>query len=325
MDTRDAALATTRLTKRYGKVDALSDLTLAVPSGTIYGFLGPNGAGKTTAIRTLLGFIRPTSGTATISGHETWRNGVKARADIGYLVQPDQLYPDMSGDAHLSHAATLSGGATPLRQHALDALELPRSALGRRLGTYSKGMRQKLALVLAMQHDPALLILDEPSDGLDPLIQRRFEQLLIERRDAGRTVFMSSHDLTEVDRVCELVAIVRGGRLVAEESVAVLKQRQRRRLTVGAHAVGALERLPGVVRIGAQDGLVSYLVDGEIEPLLRTLADIRPTEVTLTPPTLDDIFLTFYGDDDARGSEPRGDGGHGGPPRRRGSDEADGG
>ena len=315
MDTRDAALATSHLTKRYGTVDALTDLTLAVPTGTIYGFLGPNGAGKTTAIRSLLGFIRPTSGHATIAGHETWRQGVKARADIGYLVQPDQLYPDMSGDAHLSHAATLSGRPTPLRQQALEALELPASALGRRLGTYSKGMRQKLALVLAMQHDPALLILDEPSDGLDPLIQRRFEDLLIERRTAGRTVFMSSHDLTEVDRVCERVAIVRGGRLVAEEDVATLKRRQRRRLSVRASAVGALERLPGVVRIGEEEGLISFLVDGELEPLLRTLADMRPAEVTITPPTLDDIFLTYYGDE-APGGTSRGDGVHGGPTRR---------
>ena len=306
MDTRDAALATSRLTKRYGTVEALSDLTLSVPRGTIYGFLGPNGAGKTTAIRILLGFVRPTSGSATIGGHETWTDGVRARGDIGYLVQPDHLYPDMSGDAHLVHAATLSGRSTPLRRHMLDALELPASALSRRLGTYSKGMRQKLALVLAMQHDPGLLILDEPSDGLDPLIQRRFEELLIERRASGRTVFMSSHDLSEVDRVCERVAIVRGGRLVAEEDVATLKQRQRRRLTVRANAVGALERLDGVVRIGADDGAVSYLVDGAIEPLLRTLADIRPSEVTITPPTLDDIFLTFYGDGMRAGSPGRG-------------------
>ena len=305
MDTRDAALATSRLTKRYGAVDALSNLTLAVPRGTIFGFLGPNGAGKTTAIRILLGFVRPTSGHATIGGHETWRDGVRARADIGYLVQPDQLYPDMSGDAHLAHAATLSGRGTPLRRHALDALELPAAALSRRLGTYSKGMRQKLALVLAMQHDPGLLILDEPSDGLDPLIQRRFEELLIERRDAGRTVFMSSHDLTEVDRVCERVAIVRGGRLVAEEDVATLKQRQRRRLTVRAEAVGALERLEGVVWIGAEDGVVTFLVDGVIEPLLRTLADIRPADVTIGPPTLDDVFFGYYGDAGAT-SEERG-------------------
>ena len=322
MDTRDAALATDHLTKRYGRVDALTDLTLSVPAGTIYGFLGPNGAGKTTAIRCLLGFVRPTSGRATIAGHETWRDGVRARADIGYLVQPDSLYPDMSGDAHLAHAATLSGRATPLRRHALDALELPRSALGRRLGTYSKGMRQKLALVLAMQHDPALLILDEPSDGLDPLVQRSFEGLLTERRDAGRTVFMSSHDLTEVDRVCERVAIVRGGRLVAEEDVATLKRRQRRRLTVRGEALEALDRLAGVVRVGEQDGAVGFLVEGAIEPLLRALADLRPAEVTITPPTLDDIFLTFYGDLGVETS--RGDGAHGGAPLRSRGDGADG-
>jgi ABC-2 type transport system ATP-binding protein len=294
MDHREPAIATDRLTKRFGAVPALIDLSLSVPRGALYGFLGPNGAGKTTAIRLLLGFIRATSGSSQLNGHDSWRDGVRARHDLGFLVQPDALYPDMTGRAHLDHAVRLSGRQPTLQAHLLDALELPRSAVERRLGTYSKGMRQKLALVLAMQHDPGLLILDEPSDGLDPLMQRRFETLLRERHAAGRTIFMSSHDLTEVDRLCERVAIVRGGRLVAEETVAALKGRQRRRLTAPVAARTALERLPGISPLGVDGDTATYLVDAPLDPVLRALADLQVADVTIGPPSLDDIFLAFY-------------------------------
>ncbi|HEX5500390.1 MAG TPA: ABC transporter ATP-binding protein [Thermomicrobiales bacterium] len=301
-----AAIATRGLSKRYGSVAALVDLDLTVPAGVIYGFLGPNGAGKTTTLRLLMGFIRPTSGAAVIFGHDVWRDGVAARREVGYLVSADALYPDLSGAAQLDYAASLSGRPPVWRDGLLDALELSRADLRRKLGAYSKGMRQKLALTAALQTDPALLILDEPSDGLDPLIQRAFETLLREARDRGRTIFMSSHDLAEVERICERVAIVRDGRLVAEERIAELQRRHRRiaRIAFAGPAPAALATVPGVVIINHNGHWVEAAVDGEIGPLLAFLATQPVVDLTLAPPRLDDIFMGFYDRDAPAPAEP---------------------
>ncbi|MFM9106192.1 MAG: ABC transporter ATP-binding protein [Chloroflexota bacterium] len=293
------AIRTSGLSRRYGKHLALDDLTLAVPTGAIYGFLGPNGAGKTTTIRILLGFIRPSSRAAALFGRDCWSDGVAARASVGFLVAADALYLDLTGTALLDHAAALSGAPPVLRDRLLDALELGRDALGRRISTYSKGMKQKVALIAAMQHDPALLILDEPSDGLDPLIQRNFEQVLREANRRGATVFMSSHDLPEVERLCERVAIVRGGRLIAEETIASLARRHRRQATVlfNGPVPAALAAAPGI-RLVASDGVRADLeIDGEIGPLLSLLASLDVADLLLPPPRLEDIFMGFYGEE----------------------------
>lgn len=296
------AIKTSNLTKRYGAATVLDALDLSVPVGSIYGFLGPNGAGKTTTIRLLMGFIKPSAGSATIFGHETWRGGVAARRDLGFLVSPDALYPEMSGLAQLDVAAKLSGGAPTLRSQLLETLELDPAVLQRRLGSYSKGMRQKLALIAALQHDPALVILDEPTDGLDPLIQRRFEDFLRAQRDRGRTIFMSSHDLSEVDRVCELVAVVRGGRLVVEDTVAGLKKHQRRRVEV-TFPNGVPENLlsmPGVT-VAENEGLRVLLhVERDLNALLDLLAAHEVSDLVIAPPSLDDIFMGFYGAEASR-------------------------
>jgi ABC-2 type transport system ATP-binding protein len=295
----DAAIITRDLTKRYGAVSALEHLNLAVPQGSIYGFLGPNGAGKTTTIRLLMGFVRPTAGSASIFGHETWRDGVAARRHLGYLVPPDALYPEMSGEAQLDFATRLSGRSPVLREFLLDALDLDREALSRRLGSYSRGMRQKLALIAAVQHDPPLLILDEPTDGLDPLVQRRFEELLRSLRDRGRTIFMSSHDLAEVERTCEFVAVVRDGRLVVQDTVAGLKRLQRRRAEVlfPDGIPEGLSRLPGVAVAARTDRHLTLLLEGDLNPLIAFLASHRVEDLILAPPDLDDIFMGFYGED----------------------------
>jgi len=293
----ETAIATRGLTKRYGHVAALTDVTLTVPVGTIYGFLGPNGAGKTTTIRLLMGFIKPTAGTAGIFGHDTWRDGVAARQDLGFLVPADALYPDMSGQALLAYAARLSGRPPTLQAPLLKALEFPEEALGRRLGTYSKGMRQKLALVAAIQHDPALLILDEPTDGLDPLIQRRFEEFLRELNARGRTIFMSSHDLAEVERVCERVAVVRDGHLVAAETIAGLKRLHRRTasVTFAGPVPDAIAHVPHVALLARSAHRADLAIEGDLNPLLRFLATQQVSDFVLAPPRLEDIFLDFYG------------------------------
>ena len=303
----DAPIATQGLTKRYGEIAALTDLSLTVPSGRIYGFLGPNGAGKTTAIRLLLGFVRPTSGDARIRGHDCWRDGRAARRDLGFLVVPDAFYPDMSGTPQLDYLARLSARPPVLRERVRDALELGNDALARRIGSYSKGMRQKLALIAAFQHDPSLLILDEPTDGLDPLIQRSFEDLLRELRDRGRTIFMSSHDLAEVERTCERVAVVRAGRLVAEETVAELKRRSRRiaEITFREAVPEAIARLPRTTLFDREGSRVRLAIEGDVNPLLRFLAAHEIAELTLAAPRLEDVFMAFYGDGGAEGRRDR--------------------
>jgi ABC-2 type transport system ATP-binding protein len=293
---RITAIETQSLTKRYGEHVALDSLSLTVEEGSMYGFLGPNGAGKTTTIRLLLGFIRPTSGVGRIFGHETWSDGVAARRSIGFLVQADAFYRELSGEAQLDYAAHLSGAKPVLRRKLLDALHLSDRDLKRRLRTYSKGMRQKLALTAAMQHDPPLLILDEPADGLDPLIQRSFETVLKELQQAGRTVFMSSHDLAEVERTCDRLAVIRQGVLVAEETVQELQRRHRRRAEVLFRQDPSVDfdRVPGVHLIHRDNRRVTLLVDQDVNPLIQALASEVVEEISLTPPSLDDIFMAFY-------------------------------
>src|SRR5215211_1617628 len=297
MPTDVAAVSTTNLTKRYGAVTALAGIDLTVPSGVTYGFLGPNGAGKTTTIRLLMGFIRATSGVARIWGHDSWRDGVRARADLGFLVPADALYPDMTGQALLDFMAALSGKLPTRRPLLLDALELGQEALNRRLHTYSKGMKQKLALTAAIQTNPRLLVLDEPTDGLDPLIQRSFEGVLRELRDQGATIFMSSHDLAEVERTCQRVAIIRGGRIVAEEAIDDLKRRNRRvaEVTFVDEPPPGLDLLPGVEVLERDGRRVVIALAGSVIPLLRFLASRDDVvDLLLSPPRLEDIFLGYY-------------------------------
>ncbi len=297
MPSETSAIATANLTKRYGSVTALDGIDLVVPRGLTYGFLGPNGAGKTTTIRLLMGFIRPTAGSARLWGHDCWRDGVKARDNLGFLVPADALYPDMSGLSQLDYMATLSGQPPQLRSRLLDALELSAAALGRRINTYSKGMKQKLALTAALQTNPALLVLDEPTDGLDPLIQRGFEDVLSELRSNGTTIFMSSHDLAEVERTCQRVAIIREGRIVAEETIGELKGRHRRtaEVTFTAEPPSGLDRIPGVSALGREGSCVSLAIDGSIVPLLRFLGGRDDViDLLLPQPRLEDIFLGYY-------------------------------
>jgi ABC-2 type transport system ATP-binding protein len=269
---------------------------MTVPRGSIFGFLGPNGAGKTTMIRILMGFMKPTAGRATVLGHDAWDDGVRARERVGYLVTADGLYPDLSGIDQLDYAATISGRPPVWRRRLLDALELDDAALRRTLGTYSKGMRQKLALTAAAQHRPELLVLDEPTDGLDPLIQRNFEDLLHAVRDEGATVFMSSHDLGEVERTCDQVAVVRSGQLVSSGSMEALKQRYSQRVEVvfDGDVPGGLSAVPGVEIVRCDGGLAVMNLQHDINPLLAFLAAHPVVRMEVRPPELQEVFMSFY-------------------------------
>ena len=218
------------LAKHYGRVHALEDVTLDVRQGEIFGFLGPNGAGKSTLIRLLLGYLHPTAGRGSVLGLDIVRDSVAIRRRSGYLPGGIALDDGLSGLRLLDDLAALSG-RPPVRRAAIcEKLELTDRVLRRPIRDYSRGMRQKIGIVQALQHDPELAILDEPSEGLDPLMQRAFYEVLEGVRAAGRTVFFSSHVLSEVERVCDRVAIVRAGRLVALEDVAVIRAQRRRRV-----------------------------------------------------------------------------------------------
>ena len=233
------ALRTEALSKRYGVrrrgplpggpvVPALSDLSIRVNAGEIFGFLGPNGAGKSTMIRLLLGFLHPTAGRAEVLGLDSERASVEIRRRVGYLPGGIALYDGMAGVDLLDYLGQLYGRKPVRRAELLDRLELSERTLRRPVRDYSRGMRQKIGIVQALQHDPELAILDEPTEGLDPLMQRAFYDVLDERRKAGRTVFFSSHVLSEVERLCDRVAIIRAGEMVALSNVPeLLAHRQR--------------------------------------------------------------------------------------------------
>src|SRR5690349_19438072 len=211
-----AAIRLDRLSKRYGRVAALNDVSLEVAPGEILGFLGLNGAGKTTTIRILLDLLRPTSGSASILGHDCQSDGIRARVNIGYLPGEMGIYSDLTGREVLGLLARLNEQLPDenRRRELQERLEFPDSDLRRRLREYSTGMKRKLGIIQAFQSDPLLLILDEPTEGLDPLMQESFYQLLVDVKSRGRTVFMSSHVLSEVERVCDRIALVRKGELV---------------------------------------------------------------------------------------------------------------
>jgi len=306
------AIETVGLTKHYPRggargrfgqgsgdpIRALEEVTLAVRPGEIFGFLGPNGAGKSTCIRLLLGFLHPTAGSARVLGLDTETDSVAIRARVGYLPGGIALYDAMTGAALLDYLAALYDRPPALRKRLLDGLELSLADLARPVRDYSRGMRQKLGIVQALQHDPELAILDEPSEGLDPLMQRAFYEILDDLRAAGRTVFLSSHVLSEVERVCDRVAIVRHGRLVALEEIGALLARRRR--TVEMRLAGpppSLVGVPGVTDVVVVDGHVRCQLEGDIRPFLAAIAGSPVTDMTIEPARLEDAFLEFYTDE----------------------------
>ncbi len=291
------AIATRGLGKRYGRdgAPALSDLDLTVETGEIFGFLGPNGAGKSTTIRLLLGFLHATTGTASVLGHDIGRDSVAIRRRVGYLPGGIAFWDELNAERLLDELAALSGRPPVLRSMLLDRLELSAATLRRPVRAYSRGMRQKLGIIQALQHDPELAILDEPSEGLDPLMQRAFYGILDERKAAGRTIFFSSHVLSEVERVCDRVAIVRHGRLVALEDVATLLTRRKRQVELRVRGlVPDLTHVAGVSDVIIDGGRLTCRLDGEVGPFLAALAAIDVADLTIEPASLEDAFLEFY-------------------------------
>jgi ABC-2 type transport system ATP-binding protein len=300
-----AAIQTHGLTKHYGAVRALEALTLDVRPGEIFGFLGPNGAGKSTTIRTLLGFLHPTAGSARVLGMDIVEQSVQIRERVGYLPGGIALYDSLSGADALDYLNDLQGRQPFRRAELCDRLEMPAGVLRRRVRDYSRGMRQKLGVIQALQHDPDVAILDEPSEGLDPLMQQAFYGVLEDLRKAGRTIFFSSHVLSEVERVCDRVAIIRAGHLMALQDVDELLARRKRTVMLRWRgSVPDLSAIPGLADVRVQGDRLHATLLGDVAPFVRAVASPSLVDLTIEPARLEEAFLEYYaGDGPADGEQ----------------------
>jgi ABC-2 type transport system ATP-binding protein len=297
---RECVIQTRGLTKRYGKLTALQDLNLDVYRGEIFGYLGPNGAGKTTTIRTLLDLIRPSGGSATILGLDSRRDSVKIHAQVGFLPGEMTLYQNMTGRQYVRFIERARGVACmPAAERLAERLDYD---LGHSLESLSTGNKRKIGLIVALMHRPPLLILDEPTAGLDPLMQQIFNEFVREIQAEGRTVFLSSHNLPEVEVLCDRVAILSRGRLTAVEEVKALTRLSFRWYILDFAEpvqVSGFEALPGVVALTADQGNthLRLQLSGALDPVIKLAARYTLRDMTVEHPSLEEIFLQYYGDD----------------------------
>jgi beta-exotoxin I transport system ATP-binding protein len=293
-------IETEDLSKRYGDARGIEGVSMSVEAGEVFGFLGPNGAGKTTTIRTLLDLLHPTSGSARLFGLDSRRESLAIRARLGNLPGDFSYDPRLTGRELVSFLAEIRGVRNLGR--TMQLAERFHADLERPLGELSRGSRQKIGLIQAFFHSPELLILDEPTGGLDPLMQEEFLDLVREEREHGASVFLSSHELDEVQRVCDRVGIIRNGRLVAVEKVAELIGRAYRHVSLEFdRPVDASEfrRLGGVSELVAAGNGISFRAEGDLDEVVKAAARHTVRDLQVTEPTLDEIFLTYYAKDGA--------------------------
>ena len=292
-----AAIRSEGLSKRYGTVDALSDLNLEVAEGEVLGYLGPNGAGKTTTIRLLLGLAHPTSGHAQIFGLDCQRQAVEAHKRLAYVPGEANLWPTLTGAETLHLLGQAHGEVdAAYRDELITRFELDPS---KKVRAYSKGNRQKIVLIAALMCRPDLLVLDEPTSGLDPLMEQAFRRCVQEVKSRGQTVFLSSHILSEVESLCDRVAILRDGKLVEIGTLADMRHLSK--VSVEATFDGPVPHLsgvPGVSSVRANGHNVHLELAGSVQPLLKVLADNDVTQLLIREPSLEELFLALYGNTD---------------------------
>jgi ABC-2 type transport system ATP-binding protein len=281
------------LTKYYGKARGIVDVSFTEEEGEIFGFIGPNGAGKSTTIRLLLSLIHPTSGSAKVFGKDAVAHGPEIRRDIGYLPSEVYYYEGMKVVDLLKYSASFYGRDCTQRLHELS--EIMELELNRRINDLSYGNKKKVGIVQGLLHSPKLLFLDEPTAGLDPLMQRKFFDLIREENARGVTVFFSSHILGEVQRLCSRVGIIREGRIVEISDIRTLQQNNYKKVRVTAEGLSVdLFDLPGVTTLQADNGTVHFFFKGDINVVLQKLGGVRVSDVSIEEPTLEEIFMHYY-------------------------------
>jgi ABC-2 type transport system ATP-binding protein len=297
------------LTKSYGGKRGIIDVSFDVPEGEVFGFLGPNGAGKTTTIRLLMALLRPDAGSARIAGFDCWQQSIDIKRLIGYVPGEPALDPNLTGGQILEYFAHLRGGVD--RAYLKKLIERMDLDTSRKFRQYSTGNKRKVVLIQAFMHRPRLLILDEPTSGLDPLNQQEFDGMVKEAREEGRTVFLSSHVLSEVEKTCTRVGIIRDGRLVRLGGVAEIKAIKRYELTISfASPVPAdtFDSLEGVEKVEQlnQGHAVRLTVQGPADSVIKAAARYPVVSLTSYEPSLEDIFLRYYQADGSAAKEPQG-------------------
>ncbi len=282
-----------QLTKYYGKSRGIIDVSLAVDDGEIFGFIGPNGAGKSTTIRLLLSLIYPTGGSARIFGRDVIANGPEIRQEIGYLPSEVFYYDRMKVKDLLNYSASFYNKDCTKRIHELS--EIMELELNRKIEDLSYGNKKKVGIVQGLLHQPKLIILDEPTAGLDPLMQRRFFNLISEENKRGATVFFSSHILGEVQRMCNRVAIIREGRIVEIKEITALQKENYKKVRITASGLDEKRfAFEGVTNMTNSDGAFSFFFRGDINLVLKAISDIPVTDILIEEPTLEEIFMHYY-------------------------------
>jgi ABC-2 type transport system ATP-binding protein len=304
MTTQEPVIVIDNLFKSYGKVQAVKGISMRVEQGEIFGFLGPNGAGKTTTIRCMLDVIRPTSGTLRVLGLDAQRDKMELHQHIGYLPGDVRLPGQMTGKQVINYFSRLQG-LEPVLLH--DLVERFDVEMKRPLKGYSKGMRQKIGVVLAFMCDPEVLILDEPTSGLDPLLQRTFNEFLLQEQARGKTIFMSSHIMSDVEKVCQRVAVIRQGEIVTIEEVEKLRQKAGQRVTVEfGDPVSADEvaHMPGVSMVTSHNHAYHFNVSGSMDALVKALSCHEVLRLQAEEAPLEEVFLKFYENPQEQTSTP---------------------
>jgi ABC-2 type transport system ATP-binding protein len=300
--TGPAAIEVEGFAKSYGAVQAVKGISFSVAQGEIFGFLGPNGAGKSTTIRAMLDLIRPSAGTIRLLGLDAQRETQAIHRQLGYVPGDVRLPRGITGRQLLDRYSRMQGLQPVLRDELIERFDVE---VDRPLHGYSKGMRQKIALVQAFMCDPALVILDEPTSGLDPISQRAFNTFLLDEAGRGRTIFMSSHIMSDVEKTCPRVGVIRAGELVAVERIETLRQRAGQKVTVEFGAterpadIDALRQIPGVIDLavsnhGASTGVITFTVRGSVDALIKTLARYDVVRLSAEEAPLEEVFMQFY-------------------------------
>lgn len=287
-------ISVNQLTKFYGKTLGVQDLNFSVSQGEIFGFLGPNGAGKTTTIRMLLDLLRPSFGQIHIFGKEIYDHSLEIRRRSGYLPGNFSAYGNMTGIDFLSFAGSMRRTSPKLQSSLIDRFQLSKEDLSQKVKHLSHGTLQKLGIIQAFFHQPELLILDEPTIGLDPLMQEEFYRLLFEVQNKGKTIFLSSHNLAEVEKICHRIAIIRDGKLVALETLESLKKKKVRRLKFILKEPADELELPGANLVKQKDLYYEYLVEGDMKPLLQKLSSLPIDDLIFPEPDLEEVFMAYY-------------------------------